>query len=342
MNRIQLSRALILGAALGLTANSSHAQTMPGEMPDANAAQAIKTVDIKVRNIPVGLVAYWLDPAHQMIPQQLRISRSNSGYWTREIDELPRQAGNGNGPKDLTLPAGIDAVIAIEPSNVLKVRGTEAGIEALKKLVAELDVPINQAEVEAKFCFISPQILKTLPLKFVESEGGGAPSIASMPPTLSLDTELNKLIAANKIRLITAPRVTAIDGLTAQLYSTESRSIMLSPLAKKWGDIPEAERPWQPGLTTVQLRTGFNCTPIFHGDLIKLLMSPTLDNVSANVTANMRDGQTIAISMPVDKSNLDRHLVIFVTTRVIRRAGDEVAQTPQTPVEWKTGPSTAF
>lgn len=54
-------------------------------------------------------------------------------------------------------------------------------------------------------------------------------------------------------------------------------------------------------------------------------MSLTLNNV----TANMRDGQTIAISMPVNKAELDHHLVIFVTTRVIRRAGDEVAQVPQ-------------
>lgn len=332
MNRIRLSRALILSAALAVAAHSSHAQPITGEIPDANAAQAIKTVDIKVRNIPVGLVAYWLDAARTPIPILIQASRGNSfPFLKQELDALPRQAGNGNGPKDLKLPAGIDSIFAIEPQNVLRVRGTAAGIEELKKLLVELDVPLSQVEVEAQFCQMSPETLKALPLKFAKNEDTFyAPSVALVPPTISLSAVLNRLIADNKVRVITAPRVTSIDGLNARLMSTEMRVMMLSPDIEKWADMTDSERQWLPGISTVKMETGFNCTPIFHGDVIKLFMRPTLNDRSANVNANLHDGDTIAIAMHADKSEMINRTVVFVTARVVRRAGDEAAQAPKT------------
>ena len=327
MNRIPLSRALILGAALAVAAHSSHAQPVMGETPDANAANAIQTVDVKLRNVPVELVAYWLDSTRQRVPSQIQHSRSNSFPFLRqELDALPRQPGNGNGPKDLKLPVGIETLIAVAPQNVLRVRGTAAGIEELKKLLVELDVPINQVEVEAQFCQMSPQTLKALPLKFAKNEDTSyAPSVALVPPTIRLSAELNRLIADNKVRVITAPRVTVTDGLSAQIYSTETRPMMLSPDIKKWADTTESEKQWLPGISSVQMQTGFNCTPIFHGDVIKLFMRPTLNDRSANVSANLRDGETLAIVMPTDESDMINRTVIFVTARIVRRAGDAPA-----------------
>ena len=326
MNPIRITRATVLVVALALGANSSHAQPMTGETPDANAAPAIQTVVIKLRNVPVELVAYWLDSTRQRVPSQIQYGLRNS-FAATELDELPRQAGNGNGPKDLKLPAGIESIAAIDPTNTLMVKGTAAGIEALKKMMVDLDVPINQVEVEAQFCQMSPQTLEALPLKFAKNEDTSyAPSVALVPPTVNPQVELNKGIAANTIRVITAPRVTVTDGLNAQIYSTEKRMMMLSPDIKKWADMMESEKQWLPGISSVQMQTGFSCTPVFHGDVIKLLMRPTLDARSANVTANLRDGETIAIVMAADKSDTLNRTVIFVTARVIRRAGDETAR----------------
>lgn len=317
MNRLQISSALLLSVAFALP-NISHAQPAPA----VNAANAVETVDIKVGNVSVGLLAYWLDPAHQIVPQQLQLNRDIGGYWTRESDALPRQAGNANGPRDLKLPAGIESIASIDPQNVLRVKGTAAGIEELKKLVVELDVPIRQVEVEAQFCQMSPQTLKTLPLKFAANEDSSyAPSVAQVPPTVNLNTELSKLVADKKVRIITKPRMTAIDGLAAQHMSSQTRPMALSTLAKNPADMSDADEPWLPGLAMVRMDTGLTCMPIFHGDLIKLFTRSTLNDRSANVSANLRDGESIAIVMPFEKSDTNNRTVIFVTAHIVRRAG---------------------
>ncbi len=322
MNRFHISGALLLSAAFALP-NISHAQPAPAEKTAVNTANVVETVDINVNNLPVGLVAYWLDPAHQIVPQQLQLSRDNGGYWTRQFDELPRQPGNGNGPRDLKLPAGIESIASIDPPNRLRVKGTAAGIEELKKLLVELDVPIRQVEVEAQFCQMSPQTLKILPLKFAENEDSSyAPSVAQVPPTVNLKMELTRLVADKKVRLITEPRMTAIDGLAAQHMSSETRPMVLSTLAKKPADMSDADEQWLPGLAMVRMDTSFTCMPIFHGDLIKLFTRSTLNDRNSNVSANLRDGEGIAIVMPFDKSDTTNRTVIFVTARIIRRAGD--------------------
>lgn len=93
--------------------------------------------------------------------------------------------------------------------------------------------------------------------------------------------------------------------------------------------MPVADRQWLPGASFVQMETGFTCTPIFHDDVINLSTRSTLNDRSANVNVNVRDGESIAIIMPFDKSNVTQRTVIFVTARVIHRAGDEPAQAPQ-------------
>lgn len=321
MIQLHFLRAAALGAALALCGATSHAQPAPDETPAVNVASAVETVDIRLNNAPVDLVAYWLDPARQKMPTQLEFSRRNA-IGTYYTGDLPRQPGNGNGPRDLKLPVGIESIVAIDPTNILKVRGTAAGIEELKKLVVELDVPLRQVEVEAQFCSMSPQTLKALPLKFVMSNG--APSVALVPPTVSLSAELNKLIADNKVRIITAPRVTAIDGLTAQLTSTESIELALSPQAKKSANALEASKQWTPDTSVFLVETGLNCTPVLQGDLIKLFARATLNNRSVNGNTTLRDGETIAIAMPADKSDAAKtRTVIFLTARIIRGAGDE-------------------
>ena len=227
-------------------------------------------------------------------------------------------------PQNLKLPAGIESVVSVDPQNVLLVRGTPNGISELRELVAKIDLPLRQVEVEAQFLQMSPQTLKTLPLKFAKNKDAFyVPSVALVPPKLRLSGELNQLIAANKVRIVTAPRVTAIDGLTAQLTSQETRSVMLSPAVEKFAEMSRDESQWLPGISTVQLETGLNCTPILHGDSIKLFTRCTLNDHSANVSANLRDGETIAIVMPYDKSDLTDRTVILVTARIVPRAGDE-------------------
>lgn len=199
MNQIHFLRAIALGGALSLPA-ISHAQPALDKMPIVDAANVTdltpdrQTARIKVRNTPSALLAYWLDPNHQPTPMQIQLSEANAGSQSSELDLIPRQPGNGNGPRDLKLPEGIESIFSVDPQNVLIVEGTAAGIEALRTLVKELDVPLSQVEVEAQFCQMSPQTLKALPLKFAKnSDSSYAPSVALVPPTISWSAELIKL-----------------------------------------------------------------------------------------------------------------------------------------------------
>lgn len=328
MNQLQLSRAAILGAALALCGTTSHAQLAPNETPLIDAAPGIKTVDIKLRNAPVSFVAYWLDPLRQTVPLQLQQSRRSSGYSLRNTADLPRQPGNGNGPRDLKMPAGIESILAVAPQNVLRIRGAASAIEELKKLLVELDVPLRQIEVEAQFCELSQRALKELPLEFVSNEHTPyAASVSLVPPTIIAD--LNRLIAANEVRVITAPRITAIDGLTAQIMTTESIPMVMAPQIGKLKDQLDVRKQWAPGISFVEVETGLTCTPVLQGDLIKLFTRSTLNDRSVNVNATLRDGETIAIAMPADKSDAASRTVIFLTARIVRRAGDEIARAPE-------------
>lgn len=88
MNRLQLSRALILSAALAVAGNSSHAQPLPP------ATEAFEGNLIKVKNAPSALLAYWLDPLHNPAPTLLEQSKSNGAGtwsdWTSAVEKMTR------------------------------------------------------------------------------------------------------------------------------------------------------------------------------------------------------------------------------------------------------------
>ena len=141
MNRHHFTRAAILGAALALCAASSHAQTATNELStnaavSANAASDARTIDIPLSNLPVGIVAYWLDPKGQSVPLQIQQSRNYANSSLSDFGQWPREPGDGNGPRDLKLPAGIQGIVAVDARNLLRATGTATGTEELKKLVA--------------------------------------------------------------------------------------------------------------------------------------------------------------------------------------------------------------
>lgn len=177
MNRLHISGALLLGAAFALP-GISHAQPELVEVPLAPLRNVIQigpdsqTAQILLRNTPSALMAYWLDPSHQPRPIQLKLSEANAGVWAFNRDELPRQPGNGNGPRDLKLPPDVEIMGSVGPQNILLIKGTTAGIQALQKLVTEIDVRLGQIEIEAQLIEIAPAKLASLPLVFRDTAEG--------------------------------------------------------------------------------------------------------------------------------------------------------------------------
>ena len=192
MNSLRLSGTLFLGAAFALT-GSSHAQTAPLEQQATPEKPAL----IKVRNVPSNLMAYWLDPAHQPLPIEIQSSITNRGQ-TPQLQQhdfptgdapdvsvapiarpLKLRPGNGYGPLNLKLPEGIKTLASVDPQNVIFVRGTAAGIEQLRALVAQLDVPLSQVEIEVQFYQLARADLSALSPSFVTDKDGDNPVVGA-------------------------------------------------------------------------------------------------------------------------------------------------------------------
>ena len=324
-------------------------------------------------------MAYWLDPAHQPMPIQIQQSIANSGQvpWREEYvpvgdflgapvvpkaKSLKLRPGNGYGPLNLKLPAGIETLASIDPKNEILVRGTAAGIEQLRALVAQLDVPISQIEVEAQIVDMSPARLASLPLVFCDAAqeeekipilgdvkvGNGGAKVgdgdiftrtAFAAPTSDasiLTQKLNEGLADGSARIINNPRITVMNGLTASLYSTEQRALLLdTPPTTEVGDeaindeanaaIPTKEdvNEWREGLTFVQSQTGFVAAPVLHGDVMNLGFRITFNNSVTSGNTIMRDGQTLAVRLPNDNIENGWPRVALIKAHIIHRAGED-------------------
>ena len=118
MNRVPILGALLLGAAF-VPASTSHAQAAADKTPVGIEIEPIETAQILVKNVDSNLMAYWFDPLHQPPPIPLQMSQRNAGMLFRSGIGIKPQPGNGNGPSDLRLPAGIQNFASIDPQNVL-------------------------------------------------------------------------------------------------------------------------------------------------------------------------------------------------------------------------------
>src|SRR4028118_1911209 len=65
-----------------------------------------------------------------------------------------------------TLPEGIDQMVAIDPQNALLVYGTEEGLRELEALIAFLDRPLRQVEIEAQFVQVNTQDVNQFGITF--------------------------------------------------------------------------------------------------------------------------------------------------------------------------------
>ncbi len=288
-----------------------------------------------------------------------------------------RGGGGGGGAASaggsFDLPGDIEQIVSVDPQNVLLVAGgSDEDIRRLQELIDVLDQPLRQVEIEAQFVELQSQDARTFGIDFSTSRGNfdaATTGFASAPVPGAFQVgfvrnnftaRLNALIADNKAKVITAPRVTAINNLTATLTSTERRTLILTSVAQNiGGGQQQAQR-----LLFIDTRTGLTVTPTINGDdTITVLMQPqvsTQDGTSGLGTvttrqletiANVRDGDTIALGglkvvrntaqnfkvpllgdIPIigglfrskTITENESELIIFLTARILRRAGDDV------------------
>ena len=330
------------------TTNAPTAQK-PTAPATADAPQ-LQTAVIPVKNMPVGLMAWWLDPAHQSVPLMIQLSAQFRGGFSSatnplasstdmsylgsfflpadqtanapEGSGLAHQPGSIYRPAGLKLPDGIVSLFSVDPQNALLAKGTAAALRELETLVTQNDIALNQVEIEAHFCEVSSSDLGALGLPLDSITDNSLPAALLAPTDTS--RRINGLVATNKLTVITAPRVTSVNGLTTELHSTITVPYMSPTIFTPTEEaLAKQDKNWRPGLTSILVEDGIVCTPIVRGDWVTLSMKATLQGRILQFVTTMKDGQTLAILAAPNQT--DKRLVVFVTSRIVRRAGDTVA-----------------
>lgn len=286
-----------------------------------------------------------------------------------------QNGGRGGNGGVFQLPTGVDRIVAVDPQNTLLVFGNPQGFAELSRTIAFLDRPLRQVEIEAQFLSINTSDANTYGFDFSTSRGNfNASSTGTATSTTSgglqfgfIRGNFQAAIAAatnsGRAKLLTAPRVTAINNLTANLEQTTSTPIILTTTNTIANNAISQNTSQQVFYVTTTI--GLEVTPtINNDDTVTVLMRPVLQSQgtpnslgASQITsqaletiANVRDGETIAlgglrsknISLNKTKvpllgdipffgqlftsrstSEIENELIIFLTARIIRRAGDD-------------------
>jgi type II secretory pathway component HofQ len=117
-------------------------------------------------------------------------------------------------------------------SNVVVVVGTGAQHEEVRKILAGLDIQLNQVMIETRVVDISSDVLQNLGLNWgltsvpvVSIQGTFPNQIVVGVGTFTINAALDALVTDKKARVISAPRVAVIDGNDATINLGEEEPI---------------------------------------------------------------------------------------------------------------------
>lgn len=341
---------------------------------------------LRLRNIKPSLMAFWLDPQNHELPSEIGPAPA---FGAKAPVRTPKKNA-------FVLPEGVDRIVAIDPQDALLVFGTPEGVAKLQETIAFLDKPLRQIEIEAQFVSVKTEDVAAFGIDLATARGnfnantaGGQLGAASKPGIQvgfvrgNFQAALSTLQKAGRIKVISAPRVTAINNLAAQISQTTTVPVFLvtkdehgqfTPLSGGI-DLNQNQMPFFVGITyevsvtptinndndsvTVRLRIDRQLQLQGNGPKSTTLQTPNgLDTI-----ANVRDGETIALSgfdsnaletqrkmsvpqigdIPLmsspskvpdlnqiptvgklfrSKTEAPDQLLVFVTARIVRRAGE--------------------
>jgi hypothetical protein len=219
---MKTQNAIVFGGlclALAATAPLKAQTALPNVAPDVTLTRR----EIRLREVPPAVMAWWLDPKRNAQPQTL-FSRSADSLGLSETDFPSFHS-------DAKLPVGIEAVLPKESQNTLVVIGTPQAVNELEEIVNRLDVPLRQAEVEATWIEVSNDELAKLNLqwtpavKTTKQPGDTTAQVALWKG--SAVPILQRWLDAGKAKVIYVPRVVAIEKQLAGISTTAITSVDL-------------------------------------------------------------------------------------------------------------------
>ena len=158
-----------------------------------------------------------------------------------------RQGGQNNGA--FPLPKGVERIVAIDQQNALLVTASPDGLEELQRTIDFLDQPLKQVEIEAQFVSVSTSDSRAFGINFAAARGNFSINNLNFEPAPGagaggvqvgflrndFQATLTALVNTNRAKVLTAPRVTAINNLTASLQSSRSQPIIISTVSQNIG-----------------------------------------------------------------------------------------------------------
>jgi hypothetical protein len=199
------------------------AETVAPQLQDVPQMQSA-TIDL--RNIKPSVMAYWLDPQRETLPNAKKI---------------PLQVDASL----VVLPEGIDKIEAFDNRNELVIRGTEDGVQDLRELVDFLDKPIPMIEIQVQYIHLS-KAARALTSPLTSPSDG----ISVTFNTRSQYDELQKLIASGKAQIIGAPRITTWNKMQAKIVE-ERQHFYVEVKGKDGGATEYLPMKWQRKFETV-------------------------------------------------------------------------------------------
>lgn len=327
----------LLVALVGTLGVSSWAQPTfnraPSPVTDVTAVQIInqpqttrQTFKLTLKNVRPSMMAYWLDPQNHQAPPELRASGQFPTDSPPLVGIIPTTEFK---PETYHLPDGVQSVVAIDPQSSLLVFGTPDAISTFAQTVALLDKPLRQVEIEAQFVQIDRKdVTKLTP--------DVSPNLPVQRVTPAVSATLNLLRQNKQTKVLTAPRVTALNNLQASSDGSSAAPVQLE--GGKNSHLRELSSKAALALSdhylmqvTPTLQTNGTVTVAGHFEHSLQLKSSvnasealTLQRwqpSATDVPINLHDGETVVlpgVQTPDDQETSPKTTIVFLTAHIIK------------------------
>ncbi len=311
----QITLVALLGvAALQGTTMGVWAQTAP-TMPATKQDAKVNLHYFRLKNVQPSLMAYWIDPDHNPLPndsdRDAHIYGSLKQYWPDAT------LSNEKEERRFKLPANVGRAIASDEHDVLSVEVDDADVEPLRELLNSLDQPLRRIEIEAQFVEMDKADLKKFDLDIALGNDNHGMSAGLMGDNFA--STLNELVAQNKVKIIAAPRVNAVDNVIAQLGDSERRPILSKSNAMQARLEFSTNKLW---LNIEPTINPDNSLALRYRAFRQTYLS-AVEKSGQGQIAGVSDGATFVIRNPLlsNKSETQsaRETVVFVTPRIVHK-----------------------
>ncbi len=301
---------------------------LPELVPLAPAPGQTVTRVIKLKNVKPSLMAYWLDPVHNAMPESLapfprapiRPAVPGQPYANPFVRNTPPKNSTPNLPTPpdakaqsypsnaFDLPGDIQQLVSVDPQNLLLVMGgSDEDIRRLQELVTILDQPLRQAEIEVQAVQVDRRDRAALGIALALAGAADAKNPLYFRTQIikgSFQRRLNELVMRGDARLI-APEIRTVQTNATTYFSAQFK-------------FPQAQSPAKTDATVT-----LNISSVTHNDdtstlliqasgeipnrsqrwfdtprpqLIALTDAPDDAAPAQNVTVvPLRDGETVAL-----------------------------------------------